>query len=125
MGFGTARVYDRRDGDGFRVLVDRLWPRGVAKGDGRVDEWLPEVAPSTELRRWFGHDPERFAGFAARYRAELEENEAVARLRDLGRREGVTLVYAARDTVHNHARVLADYLDAPTSTAGTSPVGDG
>lgn len=122
MGFSIARVYDPRHDDGVRVLVDRLWPRGVAKDDGRVDRWLPEVAPSSDLRRWFGHDPARFDEFAARYRHELDAGTAVADLREIARTSAqVTLVYAARDTEHNHARVLLDYLETASAT-GTSPV---
>ncbi|MCK6211868.1 DUF488 domain-containing protein [Georgenia sp. EYE_87] len=107
-----ARVYDPPgDDDGFRVLVDRVWPRGIRKADARVDLWLKEVGPSTELRRWFGHDPERFEEFARRYRAELAANPAVEELRAVvGEHPRVTLLYGARDTEHNQAVVLADHL---------------
>lgn len=97
--------------DGTRVLVDRLWPRGVRKEDARIDWWAKEVAPSTELRRWYGHDPARFEEFAARYRRELVGNDALAELRALDARETVTLVHAAGDTRHAHARVLRDLLE--------------
>ncbi len=97
--------------DGFRVLVDRLWPRGVSKERADLDLWLKDVGPSTELRTWFGHDPARFAEFAERYRAELADSPAFAELRDLCRTHDViTLLYAARDTEHNEAVVLADIL---------------
>jgi uncharacterized protein YeaO (DUF488 family) len=100
--------------DGYRVLVERLWPRGVRKTDLRLDAWLKDVAPSAELRRWFGHDPERFSEFAARYRRELRKNPAAEALAALVRRaseDTLTLVYAARDEVHNGAVVLRDIID--------------
>jgi uncharacterized protein YeaO (DUF488 family) len=97
--------------DGYRVLIDRLWPRGVARRAARLDEWARELAPSTELRRWFAHDPARFAEFRHRYTVELSEQEG--KLRELRRRarEGtLTLVYSARDAEHNDAVVLAELL---------------
>jgi len=97
--------------DGYRVLVDRLWPRGVRSQDARLDEWARELAPSAELRRWFGHDPDRFEQFRLRYTAELAAREK--KLRELRRRarEGrLTLVYAAHDSEHNDAVVLAEIL---------------
>lgn len=97
--------------DGYRILIDRLWPRGVARGEARLDEWARELAPSAELRRWFGHDPARFEEFRRRYTEELASQEA--KLRELRRRvrEGtLTLVYGARDTEHNDAVVLAEIL---------------
>lgn len=100
-------------GDGHRVLVDRLWPRGVRKADAHIDEWRKDVAPSHELRRWFGHDPERFAGFRDRYRRELRAEPARTALAELQRRAArgtVTLVYAARDDQHNNAVVLTQEL---------------
>ena len=106
------RVYDPpEDTDGTRVLVDRLWPRGLRKEDAALTLWLKEIAPSPELRKWFGHDPARWAEFGRRYRAELARNdEAVARLSDLSKHGPLTLLYAAHDTAHNHALVLAAYL---------------
>lgn len=106
------RIYEPPGSDdGARVLVDRLWPRAVSKAAARLDLWLKEVAPSPALRKWFGHDPSRFAAFAHRYRAELTANEdVVIRIEELLTRGRVTLVYAAHDTAHNHALVLADYL---------------
>ena len=99
--------------DGVRILVDRLWPRGLSKADAAFDEWMKEAAPTPELRKWFGHDPSRFREFARRYRAELDGNpEPVERLREMRRRGPVTLLYAARDEVYNHACVLRDYLAA-------------
>ncbi|HEX5468211.1 MAG TPA: DUF488 family protein [Gaiellaceae bacterium] len=106
------RAYEPADAtDGYRILIDRLWPRGVSKEEARLDEWARDLAPSPELRRWFGHDPARFAEFRQRYRHELAGQEE--RLRELRRRarEGtVTLVYGARDTEHNDAVVLAELL---------------
>lgn len=106
------RVYDPPEKeDGARVLVDRLWPRGLRKEKAALALWLKDVAPSAELRQWFGHDPVRFAEFSRRYRLELEANEAVlGRIDDLLKRGRVTLVYGAHDTVHNQAQVLLDYL---------------
>jgi uncharacterized protein YeaO (DUF488 family) len=97
--------------DGYRVLIDRLWPRGVSRGEARLDEWARELAPSAELRRWFAHDPARFEKFRRRYTKELAAQEA--KLQELRRRarEGrLTLVYGARDTEHNDAVVLAEML---------------
>lgn len=108
------RVYEETaPEDGRRVLVDRVWPRGMRKDDARFDEWLRDVAPSTGLRRWFGHEPERFPEFRRRYRAELrdeEHREAVDRLRDLAGRERLTLVTATKDPEHSQAAVLAEWL---------------
>jgi uncharacterized protein YeaO (DUF488 family) len=106
------RVYDpASDDDGARVLVDRLWPRGLRKEKTAWTLWLKDVAPSPELRAWFGHDPQRFAEFTRRYRVELAANEgAVEPLEDLLKRDCVTLLYAAHDAEHNHALVLAEYL---------------
>jgi uncharacterized protein YeaO (DUF488 family) len=110
----VRRVYDEPSpSDGTRVLVDRVWPRGVRK-DSLDAEWLTDVAPSAELRRWFGHDPERFAEFERRYRAELESEAAqrgLDRLRELAERGPVTLLTATRDVRHSHAAVLAKVLD--------------
>lgn len=108
------RVYDppSRD-DGARVLVDRLWPRGLRKEAAELIVWLKEIAPSPELREWFGHDPARFHEFSRRYHAELAANDdAVSRLDELLKHGRVTLLYAAHDTVHNHAVALADFLKA-------------
>jgi uncharacterized protein YeaO (DUF488 family) len=97
--------------DGARILIDRIWPRGVSRKEAQLDEWVPELAPSTELRRWFGHDPARFDEFRRRYIGELAAQ--AGKLRELRRRARagtVTLVYAARDTEHNDAVVLAEVL---------------
>lgn len=104
------RVYDGVPPGWHPILVDRIWPRGVSKADLPAT-WLKEVAPSTELRRWFGHDPEKFEEFAERYRRELEGSEAFQELvADVRAHERVVLLYSARDTEHNQAVVLADLL---------------
>ena len=107
------RVYDDdRGAAGYRVLVDRLWPRGITKADAALDEWLKDAAPSTELRRWYGHDPRRFEAFARRYRAELEQppaSDAVQHLLQLARTRSVTLLTATRDVEHSGAQVLLDH----------------
>ena len=112
MALRLKRVYEPPEAsDGYRVLVDRLWPRGVSKEEARLDEWARELAPSSELRRWFGHDPAKFDEFRRRYRDELDAHGE--KLRDLRRRAGngrLTLVYGARDTEHNDAVVLAEIL---------------
>jgi uncharacterized protein YeaO (DUF488 family) len=98
--------------DGLRVLVERLWPRGLSKERAAVDLWIKDVAPSPELRRWFHHDPALWDEFQRRYRAELRENnDAVEELRQKCRGRTVTFVYAARDEEHNSARLLKDYLE--------------
>jgi uncharacterized protein YeaO (DUF488 family) len=108
----VKRIYDDpTPGDGLRVLVDRLWPRGVSKERAAIDLWLKEVAPSSELRTWFGHRPDRFSAFAARYIDELDGNPAVDQLRGVAASSPtVTLLYGAKDEVINHAVVLADYI---------------
>jgi uncharacterized protein YeaO (DUF488 family) len=110
----TKRIYEEPEpGDGYRVLIDKLWPRGVAKQAAKLDEWDRDPAPSDGLRRWFGHDPARFAEFRRRYLAELEtKSERVDELRRRARRGPLTIVYAARDTAHNNAAVLAELLGA-------------
>jgi len=113
MSIRLKRIYEpKQDDDGFRILLDRLWPRGVDKKEAGIDLWLKDVAPSPELRRWFGHDPDKWAEFQRRYGEELRQNEsAVAALRQRVRAEKrVTFLYAAKDTEHNHAIVLRDLL---------------
>ena len=98
--------------DGTRVLIDRLWPRGLSKEKAKIDLWLKEIAPSTDLRKWFGHDPGKWAEFQKRYKAELKKNqETVAELKMALRAGHVTLIYGARDEEHNDAVVLQDYLE--------------
>jgi uncharacterized protein YeaO (DUF488 family) len=112
MSVRIKRIYEPAEpGDGRRVLIDRLWPRGVKKDDARLDRWARELAPSDELRRWYGHDPAKFEEFARRYRAELAgQHEAVEALRASAERETVTLVFGARDARHSNAAVLAALL---------------
>ena len=112
MAFRTKRIYDEPEpGDGFRVLVDRLWPRGVRKERAALDLWLKDVAPSTGLRTWFHANTGAFDQFDERYRAELRDNPAVDELRRLGAtHKTVTLLYGVRDPEHNHARILVDFL---------------
>jgi uncharacterized protein YeaO (DUF488 family) len=101
--------------DGYRVLIDRLWPRGVSREKARLDEWARELAPSVALRQWFGHDPARFVQFRRRYTEELATQETKLReLRRRARRGTLTLVYGARDTEHNDAVVLAEVLRSGT-----------
>jgi uncharacterized protein YeaO (DUF488 family) len=109
----VARVYDAVAGDAARVLVDRVWPRGLRKDDARLDEWCKDVAPSTELRKWYGHDPVKFDEFARRYRDELAEPARAAvveRLRALARQRSVVLLTSTKDVAISQARVLADVL---------------
>lgn len=106
------RVYeDKSKDDGYRVFVDRLWPRGVSKEDVHFDEWMKELAPSTELRKWFDHKPERFEEFSKRYKKELaEQKELLDKLKELAKKKKVTLLFAAKDTEINNAVVIKDIL---------------
>ena len=106
------RIYDdQTEDDGYRVLVDRLWPRGVSKQRANLDEWNKEVAPSTEIRKWFDHKEERFEEFALMYRDELKEKETqLNELRAIAKDEPLSLLYAARSPIVNHAIVLRDVL---------------
>lgn len=114
MKLRLKRVYEARaDDDGARILVDRIWPRGLRKEAAGIDHWAKEVAPSTELRRWFGHDPQKWPEFRRRYEAELRQNEAAVEALRAWIGEGTTtLLYAARDTDHNNAVVLRSFLAA-------------
>ena len=126
MTIAIKRIYEPASrSDGMRVLVDRIWPRGIKKDDAKIDLWLKDIAPSTALRRWFGHEPERWETFRKRYRAELSKNEALAQLRQLARkRERVTLLYSARDEDRNQAVVLAELLRrAPRRRKAQAPTG--
>jgi uncharacterized protein YeaO (DUF488 family) len=106
------RAYDKpAAADGTRVLVDRLWPRGVKKSEAAIALWARDLAPSTDLRKWFGHDPERWSEFKSRYTAELcQHGELLEHLRRLARRGPVTLIYAARDQEHNEAVIIRDIV---------------
>lgn len=113
MKIKLKRIYAAAEaGDGRRVLVDRMWPRGVAKESARIDAWIKEIAPSGELRKWFGHDPDKWEEFKRRYFRELDgQSELIEDLRRQARRERVTLVYAAKDEQHNNAAALKEYLE--------------
>lgn len=108
------RIYDPASrSDGFRVLVDRLWPRGISKRRATLNDWQPDLAPSTELRKWFGHEPERWTEFRQRYRAELAQKPLlIDSIRERALDQPVTLLYAAKDSVHNHALVLKEFIEA-------------
>ena len=107
------RIYDAEDdADGVRFLVERLWPRGVKKADAKFDSWLKDAAPSSELRKWFNHDPEKWSEFQTRYRAELKGNpQAWQPIVEALKKGNVTLLYSARDTEHNNALVLKTYIE--------------
>lgn len=108
------RIYeDTSPADGVRVLVDRVWPRGMRKEDAHLDEWMRDIAPSTELRRWYGHEPSRFTEFRRRYRAELREpqrQQAARQLHEIASKGDLTLLTATRDLEHSQAAVLAQWL---------------
>jgi uncharacterized protein YeaO (DUF488 family) len=123
------RVYDDpAPDDGVRVLVDRVWPRGLTKAAVHLDEWMKDIAPSTELRRWCGHRPERFAEFRRRYLTELGDTRpatAVARLRELASAGPVTVLTATKDVEHSQAAVLVDVLRDPRAARDRRPVHTG
>ena len=113
------RAYDAPgDDDGYRVLVDRLWPRGLSRDAAAIDEWVSGVAPSDELRRWFAHVPERWEEFRRRYREELAGNAALDRLLEFATERPVTLLFAARDAERNNAVVLQELLQEHLSRGG-------
>lgn len=109
----TKRIYDKPSkNDGYRILVDRIWPRGVSKEDAQLDDWVKDVAPSEELRKWFDHDPEKFKEFEKKYRVELKEKEnEIKELKEKAKDKTVTLLYGAKDKEHNQAIVLQKVLD--------------
>ena len=106
------RVYENKSNDdGYRVFVDRLWPRGVSKEDAHFDEWIKELAPSRELRKWFDHKPERFEEFSKRYKKELiEQKELLDKLNQIAKKKKITLLFAAKDTEINNAVVIREVL---------------
>ena|SRR5690625_2478628 len=111
------RIYeDKSNNDGKRILVDRVWPRGVSKEKAGLDEWFKEIGPTKELRQWFDHDPEKFEAFAKKYRKELQSGEQKAsydKLKEIEKNnETITLVFSAKDEKHNQAQVLKDMLDS-------------
>lgn len=113
MTIQIKRVYEPSQGsDGKRILIDRLWPRGLTKEKANVNLWLKDIAPTTELRKWFGHDPAKWNAFKKRYHEELKKNnEAVSKLVEMLNKGKVTLVYGAKDEEHNDAVVLKEYLE--------------
>lgn len=121
MKIKIKRVYEKSSQeDGKRILVDRLWPRGLTKAKANVDVWLKDIGPSTELRKWFGHEPTRWKEFQRRYCAELKKNvEQVSALKEQMKTTAVTLVYGAKDKEHNGAIVLKEFLDR-SQTATTT-----
>jgi uncharacterized protein YeaO (DUF488 family) len=115
MALRVKRVYEEPEtSDGERILVDRIWPRGISKDKARLSGWRKDLAPSNDLRKWFGHDPERWEEFKERYHAELEEAGKMGGLRDIAQRareENVTLLFGAKDTKHNNARALEAFVE--------------
>jgi len=112
MAITIKRIYEpAAKTDGFRILVDRLWPRGISKENAHIDIWLKEIAPSTDLRNWFNHEPEKWKEFCIRYKMELKDSAALSELRTLlrGHRD-VTLLYAAKDEQHNQALALQHHI---------------
>jgi len=114
MNIQLKRIYEAGSKeDGYRILVDRLWPRGFTKEKAALDLWLKEIAPSNELRKWFGHDPDKWKEFQKKYRQELKQNkEAVEILKDYIQKGNVTLLYAAKDEEHNEAQVIKDFISS-------------
>lgn len=110
----TKRVYDLpEESDGFRILVDRLWPRGLSKNKAMVDLWLKNIAPSNELRKWYGHKPERWAEFKRRYFEELKQNrELIDQIIEKARNDVVTFLYSTRETKLNNAIALKEYIES-------------
>ena len=122
------RAYEAAENDdGKRILIDRLWPRGVSKVEARIDEWMKDLAPSTELRQWFGHDTDKWEEFRKRYKKELASPEGTRLLEDIARRARsgpITLVYGAKDTEHNNAKVLEEIINEHrTRPAARTPGG--
>ena len=127
MKIKIKRVYEHPEkDDGMRILVDRLWPRGLTKKKARVDLWLKEIAPSTELRKWFAHDPDKWKEFRARYQTEIRNNHDLIKVLKRKAREGaITLIYGARDEKHNEALVLKQFLERGRYSAQTPVAGSG
>lgn len=106
--YKLARIYDENIPKGKRVLVDRVWPRGISKEDAKLDEWLKDIAPSTDLRKWFDHDPDKFSDFKKKYKEELKDNDAVKKLKDM--KGTIVILYGAKDEKYNHAVVLKEFM---------------
>jgi len=106
------RIYDKNGRkDGTRILIDRLWPRGIKKEDARIDSWMKEIAPSDSLRKWFNHDPEKWNGFKKKYRTELNKKKELCEELTKKGKSVITLIYAAKDEEHNNAVILKKYLE--------------
>lgn len=129
MKIHIKRIYeDKAQGDGTRILVDRIWPRGIKKEDAEIDDWAKDLAPSTEARKDFNHDPDKFEEFSKRYEQELEQSDEVQDYIDklkADKPQNLTLLFAAKDTEHNHALVLQKYLQKhiPGASLGDRPKG--
>ena len=121
MSFKTKRIYEKPEkADGFRILVDRLWPRGLSKEKARADEWLKDIAPSDELRKWFSHDPQKWEVFKKRYFGELEtKKELIELIVAKSKGKPVTLLYAAKEEKFNNALSLKEYLETRRKSTGT------
>jgi|ERR1700761_129723 len=115
MTIQIKRIYDpHTPSDGYRILIDRLWPRGIRKEDAHIDLWLKEIAPDNELRKWFDHDPAKWKTFQEKYRAAIHKNPALAQLKEvIHQHKTITLLYSAKDIEHNNALVLKNYLTTP------------
>lgn len=113
-GIKLKRIYeDPSKQDGYRLLVDRVWPRGIAKEKARLDEWNKEIAPTTQLRKWFGHVPERFKAFSEKYREELKDKEeTLKKIKEIAEKQQVCLLYGAKDKEHNQAVVLKSIIES-------------
>lgn len=113
MAFTIKRIYEKPEKeDGYRILIDRIWPRGIRKEDAKLDEWVKEIAPSTELRKWFDHKEERFQEFSKKYQAELKSHkELIHEILEKAKDKKVTLLYGAKDEKHNQAVVLQAFLE--------------
>ncbi len=120
----TKRIYDQASlADGKRILIDRLWPRGIKKEEAKIDEWLRDIAPSTELRKWFSHDPAKWQEFKKRYKRELQDKaELVSKLKTEAKKGTITLLFAAKDTEHVNAVVLKEVLDKSPSMESKNDV---
>lgn len=111
MGIDIKRIYEPyQKADGLRIFVDRLWARGLTKEEAHIDVWLKEVAPSNELRTWFNHDPAKWTAFKKRYKTELKDSEALEQLQKYAASQHVTLLFGAKDTIHNQAAALKEFL---------------
>ncbi|MCA0989609.1 DUF488 domain-containing protein [Guptibacillus algicola] len=115
MSVVLKRIYDEEKPlGGHRVLIDRVWPRGISKEDANLDEWMKDIAPSSSLRKWFAHDPDKFESFKEAYQKEIKESDAMSKLdelKNIARNNRVVLLYGAKDKVHNHAVVLKEMIE--------------